>query len=283
MSVRVTDQEKVLAGALRDTHLLGDWPVSTIQRMRERAELWVYKEGEVIAEYGDEPRGLWGIASGCVISYRTSLNKKTFLQGPHWPGDVFGLTAALDGHPSPLTHAARSVSLVYLIPRSVLRTVLLENADAAHCTSIFLCMRSRVEYEGMYAAAVSSLRCRVAKHLAYLARRRLMLLEAAPDGAGGGPSPVDLTQSELASMIGISRQTLNRTLAPLLRADIVVRENDTIRVVSFKKLLTIIEEDEPATPAWRAEILSWDEKLRQLTTNKAPIGAGTANVSASTG
>jgi CRP/FNR family transcriptional regulator, cyclic AMP receptor protein len=283
MSVRVIEQEKVLAGALRDTHLFGDWPLSAVQRVREQAELWIYQEGEVITEYGNVPRGLWGIASGCVSSYRMSVNKKTFLQGPHWRGDVFGLTAALDGHPSPLTHAARTVSLVFLIPGSALRAVLHDSAEAAHSVSVFLCMRSRIEYEGAYAAAVSSLRCRVAKYLAYLARGRLMLLEAAADGSGNDPSPVDLTQSELASMIGISRQTLNRTLAPFLRANIIVRENDAIRVVNFKKLLTIIEEDEPATPAWRAEILSWDEKLRHLTTNKAPIGAGTANVSASTG
>jgi len=226
MSVRVIDQEKVLAGALRDTHLFGDWPQSAIQRVREQAELWIYQDGEVIAEYGDAPRGLWGIASGCISSYRTSLNKKTYLQGPHWRGDVFGLTAALDGHPSPLSHAARAVSLVFLVPGSVLRAVLRDNADAAHAVSVFLCMRSRVEYEGMYAAAVSSLRCRVAKYLAYLARQRLMLLETPLDGDGSDPLPVDLTQGELAAMMGISRQTLNRTLAPFLQANIVVREND---------------------------------------------------------
>jgi CRP-like cAMP-binding protein len=282
MSVRVIDQEKVLAGALRDSHLFSDWPVSAVQRVREQAELWVYQAGEVITEYGDAPRGLWGVVSGCVSSYRNSQNKKTFLLGPHWRGDVFGLTAALDGHPSPLTHAARTTSLVFLIPSSALRAVLRDNADAAYAVSVFLCMRSRVEYEGTYASMVSSLRCRVAKYLAYLARGRLVLLETALDGNGSDPSPVDLTQGELAAMIGISRQTLNRSLAPLLRANIIVRENDAIRVVNFKKLLTIIEEDEPAAPAWRAEILSWDEKLRQLATNKATTGAVSTNASATT-
>jgi len=56
MSVRVIDQEKVLAGALRDTHLFGDWPQSAIQRVREQAELWIYQDGEVIAEYGESRR-----------------------------------------------------------------------------------------------------------------------------------------------------------------------------------------------------------------------------------
>ena len=207
MSVRVTEQDKVLARALRKLAFFADWPVLAIQRVREHAELWIYQEGEVIAEYGDAPRGLWGVASGCVSSYRISQNKKTFLLGPHWRGDVFGLTAALDGHPSPLAHAARATSLVFLIPRSVLRAVLHDSAEAAYAVSVFLCMRSRVEYEGTYATVVSSLRCRVAKYLAYLARGRLVMLETALDGNGTDPLPVDLTQSELASMIGISRQT----------------------------------------------------------------------------
>ena len=49
----------------------------------------------------------------------------------------------------------------------------------------------------------------------------------------------------------------------MLRDNIVVRDSDSIRVIDFKGLLAIMEEDEPLAPEWRAEILGWDEKLRE--------------------
>ena len=64
-------------------------------------------------------------------------------------------------------------------------------------------------------------------------------------------------------MIGVSRQTINGELAPLIREGIVVREGNSLRVAKFRELLAVMEEDEPLPTLLRAVVLSWDEKLRQ--------------------
>lgn len=57
----------------------------------------------------------------------------------------------------------------------------------------------------------------------------------------------------------VPRRTINRTTTPFLREGVIVR------VVNFRRLLAIIEEEDEIPPEqWRAEILSRDERLRVI-------------------
>jgi hypothetical protein len=47
-----------------------------------------------------------------------------------------------------------------------------------------------------------------------------------------------------------------------LRKRIVARDGESIRVIDFRGLLAVMEEDEPLPDIWRDEILSWDETTR---------------------
>jgi CRP/FNR family cyclic AMP-dependent transcriptional regulator len=267
MGVRIVGQEKLIAAALRGTRLFADWPESALQPLQDAAELWRYEKDEVIAERGDPAKGLWLLAAGSVVGYRSSPSGRYQIFGIIWPADVFGLMPVIDGWPMPLSHAARRQALIVFIPLSTMLAALADG-ERMHAVAVFMCARSRVEYEGMYTSAVDSLRCRLAKYLAYLPRRSIFVSEGPPGSPGWvDPSPVDLTQDELASMLGVARQTLNRAMRPFLQNGIVAREGDVIRVVDFRRLLAIMEENEPLLPAWRAEILSWDEKVRQTKDN----------------
>jgi len=227
------------------------------------AELWRYEAGEIIAERGDPATGLWLVATGSLASYRSSPTGRYMLQGVLWSGQMNGLMPVLDGGPMPLSAAARTQALVVFIPRMALLEILKDNTCLWSLAN-YACIRSRIEYESIYTKTMDSIRCQLAKFLAYLPRRTIYLSEGPPDGPDWiDPSPVNLTQDELASMLGVARQTINRLMAPLLRDNIVVRDGDSIRVVDFKGLLAIMEEDEPLPPEWRAEILGWDEKLRE--------------------
>jgi hypothetical protein len=116
----------------------------------------------------------------------------------------------------------------------------------------------------MHDRAVHPLRYLLAGMLAYLARRS-PIPAAGPPGSPDwiDPAPVEVTQDEIAAMFGVARQTINRTMAEFLRKKIVVREGaDSVRVIDFRKLVEVLEAEDPVPPEWRSELLSWDDRLR---------------------
>ena len=263
MGTRVKAPREVVRAALRSPRCFADFPQSEVDILERSSEAWHYARGEIIAERGDPASGLWIIASGSVTGHRSSPNGKYFLQGVLWPGDMFGLMPVMDGLPMPLSHAARRDCLVIFIPRAALLETL-RDAGRLYGVCTYLCARSRIDYEGIFIRSAESLTCRLAKFLAYLPRRAVFLSSGEPGSPTWvDPAPIDLTQDELAAMLGVARQTLNRTLALFFRQGIVVRDGEQIHVASFRKLLPYMEENEPLIDVWRAEVLSWDEWLKK--------------------
>jgi CRP/FNR family cyclic AMP-dependent transcriptional regulator len=262
--LRLTDKLKLIEQTLRATRLFGGWPEPRIHEAVAAAELWQYSEGEIVAERYDTARGLWVVAAGSLTSYRDSPAGRHMVGGLNWPGDVIGLLPMLDGHVMPHSHSARTSSLLVLIPAATMRAILRADTQALASTAHFAAMRNRTDYEALYTKTIDTKRCQLAKYLAYLPRRAVYLSEGAPGDKGWiDPAPLDVTQDELAAMLGVARQTINRLMTPFLRDKILERKGNAVRVVSFKRLLAIIEEDEQVPEQWRAELLSWDEHLRE--------------------
>lgn len=272
MAKRLKHHLEVIPQALRAVRCFDDWPSEVLARMAAAAELWHYGKGQVVAERGDPPKGLWIIAAGSLTSHRVAPNGKYYLHGVLWPGFVIGLMPILDDWPMPWSHMARRDSHVVFVPRAALLEAL-NDAGCLRDICILLCQRTRVDGESIFAHSEESLTCRLAKVLAYLPRRALFPADDSGGPGWGDPSPIDLNQDELAAMLGIARQTVNRALQPFLQEGIVVRDGDAIRVVNFRKLLPYMEENEPLYPDWRAEILTWDERLRRSDPSIAALEA----------
>lgn len=257
----VSLQDKIET-TLRASRLFAHWPQDALAPLRKAADFRRYVRGETIAEREDPVCGLWIVASGSVTCHRSTPNGKYFLESIFWPGSVVGLTPAIDGWPMPFSHMARRDCQVVFVPRAAFLAATRESGRMEDVV-VFMALRARVGYESVFTICAESLSVRVAKFLAYLPRRSLFVSEGPPGSPGWiDPAPIDLTQDELAAMLGISRQTLNRALGPFLRSGIVVRDGDMIRVVNFRKLLAVMEENEKLPEIWRNEILSWDEHLR---------------------
>jgi len=269
---RLTHHLELIPQALRAVRCFDDWPAEVLARMTAAAELWHYEKGQVVAERGDPPKGLWIIASGSLTSHRTAPNGKYYLHGVLWPGYMIGLMPVLDDWPMPWSHAARRDSHVAFVPRAALVEAL-NDARCLRDISTLLCQRSRVDGETIFTRTAESLNCRLAKTLAYLPRRSLIPIDDPGDPSWADPSPIDLTQEELAATLGVARQTLNRALQLFLQEGIVVRDGDAIRVVNFRKLLAYMEENEPLYQDWRAEIVTWDERLRRSDPSIAALEA----------
>jgi CRP-like cAMP-binding protein len=268
LRVRPDCRERI-AATLRAAQPIAGWPPDVVAALAQQSQLRQYDKGEVIEERNDPVTGLWIVASGSVRSFRSTENGLYFLNSMLWPGDIFGVAAILDGWPTYLSYSTNCESGIVFIPKAAMEDAM-RDVNRMRDMAVCLALRSRVVHESVFSTHVESLAVRLAKLLAFLPRRSQAFEAALATPVWPDPLPIDFTQEELADMLSVSRQFLNRTLVPFLRNGILARDGEGIRVVSFKRLLAIMEQNEPLAESWRNEILSWDERIRANAPEQRP-------------
>lgn len=177
--------------------------------------------------------------------------------------------AAWDGIPYPNGGIARSDSLVIFVPRAAFIAAVRGDPARLEDLTFFFCSQLRQDMEGLHARSVGSVRCLMAKYLAYLSRPSVHLSLSPDEPDAVDPTAFDVTQDELAAMIHTARQTVNRVMKEMERNSVLLREGNRLRIVNFLKLLAVMEEDEPIYHTWRAQIIGWHALLQAMDEKKA--------------
>ncbi len=190
-----------------------------------------YRRGETIFHQGDPGDSLYIVAAGSVkIVLPDPAGEEEAIIATLGKGDFFGELAILDGAP-------HSASIVALEPTEtlVLHRELFEQ----------LIDTDRSLRQALFAGLTGELR-RLTGHVeelhfldlpGRLARKLVQMAEEA-NGAGGGPVTLNwpYTQSELAAMIGGTRQTVNRLLADLVDQELIRIDRETITIPDLARL-----------------------------------------------
>jgi CRP-like cAMP-binding protein len=197
-----------------------------------------YERGEVIFHQGDSGDVLYIILRGQVRIYRVSVNGQESAVTVFCDGDFFGELALLDGQP-------RSASAVAMCPTT---TLTLHRAAFLHtintCPPIAaaileeMAARLRQSSASVEQLASQPATRRVARQLLDLAQRRSSRV-----GDGARPERVELvlTQDDLASMSGTTRETVNRVLGALRDKGLIRIERARVSVLSVPQLKAAIE------------------------------------------
>ena len=189
-----------------------------------------FRRGEVIFHVGDPGDALFIIVSGEIkISLPSEAGEEAILVRLR-PGDVFGELALLDGAPRSATATALSATETVVLPRDRFRE-LISNEPAVR--------------DALLAALASELR-RLTDHVEELhflditGRLAACLVRLAGDGA---PQPdgairlrTSLTQGDLASMVGSTRQSVNKLLGQFAADGLLRLERDAIVVTDLEGL-----------------------------------------------
>jgi CRP/FNR family transcriptional regulator, cyclic AMP receptor protein len=190
---------------LRKTRLFGDLDPDALARLADRAIERTYKKGQLIFYQGDPAEALFVVIEGQVKVVVVNEEGDEMLLVTLQPVDVFGEVALIDGEP-------RSASAETLEPTRVLvltrGTFLEELRQSPAMTEPLLRSLGAVLRRLTEQAAdlvFLDLHGRVAKLLVGLAEKN----EA---GEGDIELDMNLTQSDLASMVGGSRQSVNQIL-----------------------------------------------------------------------
>lgn len=189
-----------------------------------------FRRNEVIFHQGDPGDSLHIVASGAVKIVLPSTEGEEAIIATLRAGDFFGELALLDGATRSATAVALEPSETQVLPRQVFVELLDHDSrlrDALLTGLAHELRRLTSQVEELYFLDLAG---RLAMRLTRLAR------EADAGAVGEVRLDWPFTQSDLASMIGGTRQSVNRLLSGLVDDGLVRIERDTLVITDVREL-----------------------------------------------
>jgi CRP/FNR family transcriptional regulator, cyclic AMP receptor protein len=173
------------------------------QRVAER----FVERGQLVFVQDEPGDRMYVLAEGVVKLYVSSSNGGVVELVRHHAPAVFGELAVLDGGPRSASAEAVERSVLLVVTRAELLRLLRSEEQVAEALLRSLGTMVRRTTRQVTDRAFLNLRGRVA--------RQLLLLAERGDGSGGDGTTREVTQGELATMVGGARQTVNQVLRSL--------------------------------------------------------------------
>lgn len=211
----------------------------TFDALIERARLRRRRPGRALTHQGVDDDHVHLVVAGRLKRYRLSIDGREIILDLPGPGDVVGLVPVLDGR-SPC-HGTTSLATTDLleIPGSVVRTCFQNDPGFAVSVTRALIDTLRLREREIVQMATEDARTR-------LTERLLDLAESGTDEADG--LVVGLSQEELASWAGISRESAAKALQNLRARSIVRTGRRRIVIDDLDALREVVEGARPTPP-----------------------------------
>lgn len=179
---------------------------------------------------GDPSGGLWIILSGLVRIWRTDPQGRELTMWLLEPGEVVGEIALLDGGERSASADTMGATRLLHFPRDRFRGILRQDPDLAEHVIMLLCERLRRNTEDLHRAAFYDLGARLAMKLSDLA------ISHSDQRNNGFVFTRKFSQTELALMLGATREAVNRNMSKLTAAGIVSVVDGYIHILDNERL-----------------------------------------------
>lgn len=192
-------------------------------RVATRLVVRRYGSREFIIAEGEPAAGFYYLRSGKARIFRTAPDGREQTFRLVSPGDTFDEVPVFDGGPNPATVEAIEESEVILVPAAVLADVMRDNPQVATLLLGHFARRLRSFTELVEQISLQTVQGRLARYLYQLAREEGV---RTPEGI---LVPREITQQDLASLVGSVREVVSRTLKTMEEDGIVqVRRKDIL-------------------------------------------------------
>lgn len=191
-------------------------------------------KNELLFAVGDEPNGLFAVLSGEVHNSQTSAQGGRGLLLVATAGSWFGEISLFDGLPR--FSEAFAIGRCDILHLSVSDFRKLAGESTSHFAAFvrLLCEHHRLAMTHIASLTSMPVQARVAQRLIFYAE--------AQREPGKQASIIRLSQEELASVVGISRQALNVRLKRLERDGVLSLSYASVRVHDFGALQRLIKQ-----------------------------------------
>ncbi len=181
--------------------------------------------GQVIFGRGDAGRDIYLVISGRVrLSILTSEGRELSFAHAE-PGTIFGEIAMLDGGPRTADATAVTKVSALTLSKAAFARLLEQRPHLADAAIRFLCKRLREADQQLEAIALYPIEGRLARF--FLAAARQKSGGKLPD-EGNVKLDLEMSQSELALLVGASRPKVNAALAMLEASGAIERQDSRV-------------------------------------------------------
>ncbi len=211
--------------------------VLTEQETRELLQPSIVKHVQkrnVVFRRGDPGDGLYGVLAGRILITIDSVDGKELILNSHGQGEFFGEIALLDQVGRSASAVAAETSELLFVGRDVFRGFLSRRPEAMNRIISVLCARLRRSTDVIEDAAFLNVASRLAKQV-------IVLVEESRRGeTRGRPPTVQVSQADLARMLGVSREFVNKQLKVWRAAGIVELGHRTLAVHDMRALEQLV-------------------------------------------
>jgi len=185
--------EKLTLSLLKSSPCFQNLDPSKLKDLAKQVLIKSYEKGETVHHKGDEASGYYGVLSGRIRVSSTSREGKNSTVHFFNQGDWFGEISLIDGLPR--THDAITTEPVQLIvvPKPVFESFLMNDTESLTFLAKCICQRLRMSFQFIEESTTQPLSSRLAN--------RLLVLH---------PNTHQVSQQELAQMLGVSRQSISK-------------------------------------------------------------------------
>lgn len=237
-NLRATWTVDVLGKLLSRIEGFGRMPsAEALQLLINNGRFVSFARGGRITSRDDEAPSFLVVLSGRVRLFGGSADGREFLATLLGAGQIFGLRPCLDNQARSYNSAADQDTCVLLIPGPKLKVLLAQNSELMEIAIQFLCHRLGAVSQALEQFALWG----PTQHLAW---RIVDLLRAPyPDTSSQGEIKLDVSQDDLARMIGKTRQTTNKLLKDLERSGFISIDYGGLIVRDLQRLKAFVNSD----------------------------------------
>jgi CRP-like cAMP-binding protein len=190
-----------------------------------------YRPGQLIFAEGEPGDRLYIIASGKVKIACRAPDGRQKVQAVLGPSEMFGELAVFDPGPRASTATAITEVQAMFTERAALRGCIADHPEIAEQLLRVLARRLRRTIDNQVEVMATDVRGRLAKQLLQLAQQ----FGSQDDGAMHVSH--DLTQEELAQLIGASRETVNQALTDFARRGWIQLFDKSVLILDSERLM----------------------------------------------
>lgn len=190
-----------------------------------------YERSDLIVLEGDLGGALHYVHSGLVKIFKTSPSGKEQVLRLIAAGYTFNDVPALDGGPNPASAAAMERSIVYIVRRAELRTLIMTRPEVAE--AVVRTLTSALRHLVMLVEDLSL------RHVTARVAKMLLDQEGASQQAHRA---YHLTQQEMAALAGTAREVVGRSLKELEAAGAIEMHQGRAVVLNRERLRLLTTE-----------------------------------------
>ena len=189
------------------------------------------KREEMIFLEGDEGTGFFVVISGRVKVFKLSPDGKEQILHLFGPGEPFGEVPVFEGRQFPANASAMEDSRLFFFPRDSFIALIKRNPDLALNMLGVLSRRLRRFTMLIEDLSLKEVPGRLAAYLIYLSEQK----------EGSENLELDISKTQLASLLGTIPETLSRILARMSKAGFIHLDGPRIRILNHDGLVDLAQ------------------------------------------